>query len=802
MHGPIDWDVALHRAEVRLAALPEADRDAIALAAFDRVGEPGFVPFVYVDGPNGAREVPGATAFPSALALAATFDRDLAGDYGRVLAAEVLAAGRNALLGPALDLARVPQSGRAGENLGEDPVLAGEIGGQIVESLQAAGVLAVVKHYVANGFEWLRTGSGFPQRGPAMDVRVDPRTLADLYLEPFRRVVRHGAAALMGSYNRLNGEYVCQSPDLLALPRERWGWRGVTIPDFLFAVRDPAAALAAGLDLPGLDGAAGRTPEHLGADRARRDAAVLHVLTAAEAIGLRAPREDPGALGGAEALALAERIETEGMVLLRNEGDLLPLADGTRVALIAPETAGALLVIGGSAAVVPPSDRVPGLEETLAARLTVTSAPGVPGVAPLPPLPADRTEHGIRVTLRTADGAERELAPTSAEVEAPDGPPAAWSALLETRIVPTRSGRHVLALELAGEAVLLVDGHPVASGFREASPFVVGPLLPLFATVDLEAGRAADVRVEYTSGVAISIPIPHSPIRPHLRLGWSEPDDRVANAARLAADADVAVVLAGRVSGEGMDTDGLRLPGSQEDLLAAVVAANPRTVLVTLGAGPVVLPDGAPPAALLHAWFPGERFAPALTAVVTGDAEPGGRLVTTWPAAEDRTPIETPVQYPGADGSVEHTEGLLVGYRWYDARGEDPAFPFGHGLGYTTFDLTDARAAVGADDVVVAVTVRNVGDRRGKAVPQVYVAFPPEADQPPRQLQAFAAVRLEPGEERRVELRVPLDDLARADGSGRRRLVPGEHVAFIGVSSRDVRLEAPFAVPAAGAGGE
>jgi hypothetical protein len=177
---------------------------------------------------------------------------ELARRYGVALGREVLAAGKNAIPAPAMDIARVPHGGRGGENLGEDPLLAGEIGGAIGGGIQSEGVLAVAKHYVANNFEWLRTGGGsFARRSPAIDIRVSMGTLYEIYLEPFRRaLVRYGVAGLLGSYNRLNGRYTCQDAGLLDLPCTQWGWAGFTVPDFLFAVRDPGAALKAGLDLP------------------------------------------------------------------------------------------------------------------------------------------------------------------------------------------------------------------------------------------------------------------------------------------------------------------------------------------------------------------------------------------------------------------------------------------------------------------------------------------------------------------------------------------------------------------------
>jgi beta-glucosidase len=164
--------------------------------------------------------------------------------------------------------------------------------------------------------------------------------------------------------------------------------------------------------------------------------------------------------------------------------------------------------------------------------------------------------------------------------------------------------------------------------------------------------------------------------------------------------------------------------------------------------------------AVIHAWFPGEQFAPALAEVLTGRAEPGGRLPITFPTDESTTPIREPHQYPGVDGVATYSEELLVGYRWYQQRGVEPAFPFGHGLGYTSFDFADLHAQATDALIGVTFTVRNIGSRRGKAVPQLYVTFPPEAGEPPAQLKAFQVVRLDPGEVSEVGMEIPFDDLA------------------------------------------
>lgn len=340
---------------------------------------------------------------------------------------------------------------------------------------------------------------------------------------------------------------------------------------------------------------------------------------------------------------------------------------------------------------------------------------------------------------------------------------------------------------------MFVDDEPVASGFREASPFVTGPDYPLHAVVDLAAGQAVALRLEYSTSVAISIP--GTPVVPHLELGWRQPDDRIAQTAALVADCDVALVLAGRLTGESMDADNLTLPGTQGGLISAVATANPRTIVVTMGAGPVVMPWLPDVPAIIHAWFPGEQFGPALADVLTGRAEPGGRLPITFPTDEVATPIQETQQYPGVNGVATYSEELLVGYRWYQDRGIEPAFPFGHGLGYTSFEFADLRIDVTGAAIGVTFTVQNLGSRRGKAVPQVYFTYPPDADEPPAQLKAFDAVRLEPGEVLDVSIHIPFDDLAIFDDDSRSRVVLARRYEIqIGLSSLDRRLQAAVQV--------
>ena len=758
----------------------------------------GLPELVYADGPNGVRGVAGATAFPSGLTLASSFDLELARRFGDAVAREALAAGRNAMLAPGLDLARVPRAGRIAESLGEDPVLAGEVGGTIASAFQRNGVLSVAKHFLANNFEHLRTGrGGLSRRSPALDVLVSRRALVELYAEPFRRVlVKYGGSGLLSSYNRINGEYASESAEVLGLPFEEWGWRGVIVPDFIFAVRDDERALLAGLHLPALGGAAGRTREMVEAAPAELVARLAaDVAEAVASAGVRPAAASTEPLDDRGSQNVARDMLEGGAVLLKNAGGLLPLDPGTTSSLALPGIADPahLLVMGGSAAVTLSPDRI----EPLAAPLTrllgegaVTVVGGTLGDVPLPTLHGEVTA----VVRDDVTGAEQTLTLTDFALPgAPDGTGDEWSATVTTVFAPAASGDHRLALTFAGDATLRVDGAEVTAGYREASPMVSGPEYPLQAVVELEAGRAAEIEVRFSSGSGIVIP--PLGIRPGLRLGVLGPDDAIERAAAAAGSADIAVVVVGRVSGEAMDVESLRLPGDQERLIEAVAAANPRTVVVTASGGPVIMPWADRVAAILHVWNPGERFAEALARPLFGLAEPRGRLPLTFPASEDRTPVSTPERYPGVDGVVRYDEELLVGYRWYDAAGEEPAFPFGHGLGYTTFELGELTVEVSADEITATVEATNTGPRAGKVVAQLYSSSPRTAGHPPRTLRAFAGRVVENGASATLEFGFPVADLRAYDAEARRAVLhEGIYRFDAGLSSRDLRAHAEVAL--------
>ncbi|MCP1415559.1 glycoside hydrolase family 3 protein [Paenarthrobacter sp. A20] len=772
-----------------VAHLSHEQKVALALMDFPAAG---FPEMVWTDGPNGVRGAEGATAFPAGLAVAASFDQALAYKFGQALARESLASGRNSILAPGLDIARVPWAGRIAEALGEDPCLVGEIGGPIVAGLQDSGVVAAPKHFVANNFEYLRTGSGsFARRSAAVDVRISARALREVYAEPFRRVLlKYGAASLLSSYNQVNGEYVSESKEILAILREEWGWQGFVVPDFLHAVRDDEKALKAGLDFPALGGTAGRTREMVEAlpeEALTKIAERVHwAMKTANAVPAT-PTTEP--LDDLLSQDLAQRILEDGAVLLKNEG-LLPLRPETINSIALPGIADLshLLVMGGSAAVTLSPARIPSLVETLRSVLPDANVSTVAGTLGDIPLPTLRTDVAAHVS-DDVTGEERELILDEFSLlNPPEGIGPDWSATLRTEFFPPIDGLYRFSLDFCGEATLSIDGNPVASGFREASPMVQGPHYPVQATVTLQAGVPVTLQAAFSSGPSFVIP---GIVSPRVTLGMALPNDSIQQAADAASKADLAIVIVGRVSGEAMDIESLHLPGDQETLIRAVAQKNPRTIVVTCGAGPIVMPWIEDVAAVLHMWNPGERFAPALARLLLGHAEPGGRLPLTFPSSEQLTPVSSPELYPGIDGRVDYDDDLLVGYAWYDATNTEPAFEFGHGLGYTHFDTGSLTATTTDDGILCDIEFTNAGPRAGKVVPQLYVSAPSEAGHPPRMLRAFGAATVNAGDARKFSFTVPYNELTAYDAATRKAILhPGEYVISVGLSSRDIRATA------------
>jgi beta-glucosidase len=780
----------------------------------------GLRPLVLSDGPAGVRGVRFDAANPSSslpcpVALAATWDAGLIEELTTALGREARSKGVDVLLGPTVNIIRTPLSGRGFECFSEDPLLTSRIAVAYVRGVQKAGVGATAKHFVANDSETERR---------TYDARITEGVLRELYLPPFEACVGEaGVFMVMAAYNSVNGATMtANSPLLRDLLKGEWEFPGVVVSDWS-ATTSTAPSAAAGLDLV-MPGPHGPWGDKLVAsvragkvDEAAIDDKVARLLAVARRVGALNGHVDGSGSGHVAAPhsaliepALLREVATRSFVLLKNEGGLLPMPAGRfdRIALIGPNAIDPQLQGGGSVRVL--AVRRPGIAEALrdAIDAHVTVHQGSMTSATIA-LPAEGRLHdpvsgkaGVRLEVRSAEGDVLHDAPYPSSVLTWwDGLPDAVNVrgagiTMRARYRAEVDGPHLVGAAGVGQ-IRIAIGDSVAAEATSLQPRDVVEALSrppeLRVPVEMKAGREVDVRVEFRPDSRFVT----------MRLGiaphW-EDTRLIEQAAQAAAAADVAVVIVGSVDGtesEGFDRDSMVLPGRQDELVRQVAAANPNTIVVINSGMPVLMPWADQVAAIIQAWFPGQAFGEALADVLSGDAEPGGRLPVSMPRIEADSPV---FRAQPDNGTLAYAEGLLVGYRGYDRSGTDPLFCFGHGLGYTDWEYESIVPAVRelrpGQDLHLEVTLRNSGKRLGREVVQAYLEpATSDAARPARTLAAFAVVAAEPGESVRARLTVTARALACYDESARTWVTPpGTYTIRAGRSSRDLKLETKVVV--------
>ena len=784
------------------------------------IEEIGLRAMVLSDGPSGVRgevwdEREPSLSLPSASALSSSWDPAVAARYAEAIAGEAHRKGVDVVLGPTINLHRSPLGGRHFEAFSEDPVLTADLATAYVRAMQEQGIGACPKHYVANDYETERFTAS---------TEVSERALRELYLLAFERPVVEGEAwTVMSAYNRVNGVRATEH-ELLRTPlKTAWGFDGVVVSDWT-AVRSLASARAAqDLVMPGPAGpwgealvAAVRAGE---VDEAVVDDKVRRMLLLAARVGALDGVDPVRAAPAAEldGPAFAREAAAEGTVLLRNDG-VLPLERATvgRVAVLGHNARDARFQGGGSATVLPASVVSPldGLRAALpdadvAFALGAVVQEGVTAI-PLDELHDPVTdEPGLHVRFLDEDGGvlfEEHRRTTELKYLGGDAPiGTAATVELRTDWTPAGSGPVRLGCASAGRLQLELDGEALLAtelGIGDDTDPGAGLLHPPSTSVPItvEAGRTHELRLEVGLGAATGT-IGAFAVTLGIEPDDSDPEALLADAEAAAAAADRAVVVVGtnaQVESEGHDRHSLALPGRQDELVRRVAATGTPTVVVVNAGSPVLLPWEDDVAAVLIGWFGGQQMGEALADVLLGDAEPGGRLPTTWAAAEEDVPVldVTPV-----DGELHYDEGIHVGYRAWLGHDARPAHWFGEGLGYTTWSLDDLEVvdhATPDSDARVAVTVTNTGERAGKHVVQVYLARPgSRVDRPVRWLAAHAVVRAAPGAQETVELAVPARAFAHwQDGW---QWEDGEFELHVGSSVVDLPLRAAVRCAVGGA---
>ena len=740
------------------------------------------------------------TAFPNVITLGATWDRILAARFGAAVGAEFRAKGITTSLGPTANLVRSWHGGRSAELFGEDPFHTSELVVPEINALQAKGVIAMLKHFVANEQEFGRLGV-YPDMA-GVNEHISEKALQEVYYAPFRAAVKRArAGAIMCSYNQINGEFGCNSTHTLGQLRQ-WGFDGMIVPDAVFAQRDVVDAARAGVDgtspIEPLEAAvaAGQLESHY------FDRRLYHLLVPRFRHGLydkpMTGRADAQATNK-EHVALAREIAIAGTVLLKNKGDLLPLKAVKSIAVIGADAGEDVIVMETGS----PNVHIEKLSVPLAAiraragsGITVSYERGNAGVRALPVIPAEvfsppsKQGNGLqgeyfgtpwyygklltRIDAQLDGRRDMSLPALPAGLlgEAPvfGMPQMRWSARWTGTLTPPVTGLYSFSLSGTGTAALYLDHRRVTSLERTDFPNTS------IGSIHLTAGRPVQVFIHFDNA---SVAIPSS-----LRLGWEPPSGRLERAVAAAKDAYAVIVFAGEQLGEGYDKHHLALPGDQNSLIEAVAAANPRTVVVLHTSTAVAMPWVDKVATVVAAWYPGQEAGSSIAAVLFGDENPSGKLPMTFPRDESQGAVNHWMRYPGDGRNMQYDEGVFVGYRWFDAHGQDPLFPFGHGLSYTRFEMNGLQVSGSGDRRFIELDVTNVGQRDGSEVVQVYVGMPSEAGQPPQVLKGFEKVAIPAGAKRHVKIALADSELAIYDESlNSWRIVPGAYEIMIGASS-------------------
>lgn len=694
------------------------------------------------DGPQGFRCgsdtcKPGSTtAWPSGMTVGATWDQDLAGQWGKVMGKEFYDKGANIQLGPGLCLARVPVCGRNFEYIsGEDPYLGYTMVQPVIRGIQSSGVVANAKHWVNNNQE--------DNRG-AVSENVAERVRFEMYYPPFEGAIEAGVGSFMCSYNKINNTYSCENNMTLATDlKERLGFNGWVMSDW---GATHSTSINQGLDqeMPGYgfmsDDEIKAAVTRGSVDQAKVDDSVLRILTPLFAVGAF---DNPtnGSLAdnvtSAEANALARELSRSATVLLKNNNNALPITKSIKkIAVIGAEATNPTVHGGGSGRVDPPY--------VIAPYDVIRSRMGLSG---------SKTNNCSEA--QWVDGID---------FYNQDGQTQTDAASIDECCsdCAKRPGCYAFTFRKSMKQCWLKsdannpqkDGDAISGTCAGEKP--------------KECNDAGDVCVYYASNA----------------------DD----AKVYAASADMAIVFVATTSSEGGDRSDLSLGKGQDDLITATASANPNTIVVFVTPGALLTPwsDNANVSAILNANTPGQEYGNAITDVLFGDYNPSAKLTLTMPNKDNEVGF-TEAQYPGLDNAAQATyyERLEVGYRYYDAKQIKPKFPFGFGLSYTEFDYSDLKVSNGdsATDNKVSFTLKNSGAVDGAEVAQLYVGFPATAGEPPKQLKGFAKTMLKAGESQTVTITTNDRTFSIWDEQTHAwTVVKGDFDIFVGSSSRDARL--------------
>jgi beta-glucosidase len=711
------------------------------------------------DGPAGVADgLTGVTQLPAGVALAAAWDPSLAEQYGQVIGAEEYGKGASANLGPTVNIDRDPRWGRSFEALSEDPALNAALDVPEIAGVQSQGVESQVKHLAVYNQETYRNT-------PADNAIIDPRTEHEIYLPSFYAAVKSGSASVMCSFSVINGDFACNNSNLeTTILREQWGYPGFVMSDYAALHSTQGAVQGTDQEQPfnTYYGVALQTAIQNGTIPVSvLNTMVQRVFTQMFRFNLFSqPRTGTptDTVTTPAHVALTTDVAEAGTTLLKNEGGVLPLSSsalsssGGSIAVVGPAADASPVYAGGGSAYVIPSGTVSplaGIKAAAGSGTSVAYSQGLPVDTALPSIPSSN------------------LSPAYA--------PTPFGGSYTGTLTAPETGTYVLAITnpcgCYTSTYLSLDGKQIIDD--PSTP----PVHTYSVAVSLTKGQTYTLAISGASS----------------QLLWGTPSalaPGIDAAAAAAKSASVAVVVVSDdTQSEATDRLSLNLPSAQDELISAVAAANPRTVVVINAGAPVAMPWLPAVAGVVDAWYPGQTSGTSLASVLFGQTDPGGHLPVTFPTSLSQVPASTTAQFPGNGTTVQYSEGIDVGYRWYDAKDLTPLFPFGFGLSYTQFafshlSVQGPSVVDGTRDVRVSATVTNTGKRAGSEVAQLYLADPSASGEPPRQLAGFQRVNLAPGASTRVSFTVTPQDMSWWDGTANGwTQTAGAYQVYVGDSS-------------------
>ncbi|KAL4957507.1 glycoside hydrolase superfamily [Aspergillus filifer] len=742
------------------------------------------------DGPNGVRGtrffngVP-AACFPCATALGATWDIDLLHKVGHLMGEEAIAKGSHVILGPTINTQRSPLGGRGFESYAEDGVLAGQLAGYCSKGIQEKGVAACLKHFVCNDQEHERL---------AVDSIVTDRAIREIYLLPFHIAMRVcQTATVMTAYNKVNGTHVSENKKLITdILRKEWGWGGLVMSDW-FGTYSTSESIIAGLDveMPGKTRWRGdalahavssnKVHEFILDERVRN---VLNLVNWVEPLGIPEHAEEK-VLNRPEDQALLRRVAAESVVLMKNDDNILPFKKDKPIAIIGPNAKIAAYCGGGSASLDAYYTVTPFEGVSAQSKGDVTYTEGayshkdLPLIGHLLKTDDGKTGFKFRVYDKPVSESDRELLHELHLVRSigflmdyrhPKIRSFLYYIDMEGYFTPEESGIYDFGVVVVGTGKLLVDDEVVVDNTKNqrlGSAFFGNGTVEEKGSKELKAGQKYKITLQFgtaptsdidTRGVVIFGP-------GGFRFGAARrttPEELISKAVEVAKKVDQVVVFAGLTSEwetEGYDRPDMDLPPGSDDLISAVLDANPNAAIVIQSGTPVTMPWAGKAKALLQAWFGGNECGNGIADVLYGDVNPSGKLPLSFPVRLQDNPSY--LNFRSERGRVLYGEDVYVGYRYYEKVQIPTLFPFGHGLSYTSFTRENLKLSTtpekskleDGEPITATVTVKNTGPLAGSETIQLWVLPPPtEVNRPVRELKGFTKVKLEPGESKEVQI--------------------------------------------------